>query len=113
MGITVFIRYEIDPFQQEAFRTYCENWGDIIPACGGHLVGYWLPSEGTNYEAYGLISFSSFAAYEAYRARLRADEAGSANFALAREKQFVLKEERTFLTEVTGTRERLPKEASA
>jgi hypothetical protein len=26
MSITVFIRYEIDPFQKEAFQQYAENW---------------------------------------------------------------------------------------
>ena len=59
MTVTVFIRYEIDPFQKEAFQQYAENWGRIIPRCGGHLVGYFLPDEGTNYEAWGLISFDS------------------------------------------------------
>jgi hypothetical protein len=108
MSITVFIRYEIDPFQKEAFRAYCENWGRIIPACGGHLVGYWLPHEGTNYEAFGLINFPSIGVYEEYRARLRADAEGAANFALAQEKRFILKEERTFLVEVAGTREKPP-----
>ena len=41
MTITCFIRYEIDPFQRDAFRTYAENWGRIIPRCGGRLVGYY------------------------------------------------------------------------
>jgi NIPSNAP len=103
MNITVFIRYEIDPFQKEAFKQYAENWGRIIPRCGGHLVGYFLPDEGTNYEAWGLISFASLAAYEAYRARLRADSEGASNFAWAQEKRFILKEERTFLKGVPGT----------
>jgi hypothetical protein len=103
MSITVFIRYEIDPFQKEAFRQYAENWGRIIPRCGGHLVGYFLPDEGTNYEAWGLISFDSLAAYETYRARLRADPEGASNFAWAQEKRFILKEERTFLQRVPAT----------
>ena len=94
--ITCFIRYEIDPFQKEAFTTYAENWGRIIPRCGGHLLGYFLPHEGSNYEAWGLISFDSLAAYEAYRARLRKDAEGAANFAWAQEKRFILKEVRTF-----------------
>jgi hypothetical protein len=99
MTITCFIRYEIDPFQREAFREYAENWGRIIPRCGGNLLGYFLPHEGSNYEAWGLISFDSLAAYEAYRARLRSDEEGRANFAMAQQKRFILREERTF-TEV-------------
>jgi NIPSNAP len=103
MTITVFIRYEIDPFQKEAFQQYSENWGRIIPRCGGHLVGYLLPDEGTNYEAWGLISFDSLAAYEAYRTRLRADAEGASNFAWAQEKRFILKEERTFLRGIPET----------
>jgi hypothetical protein len=99
MTITCFIRYEIDPFQREAFKEYAENWGRIIPRCGGNLLGYFLPHEGSNYEAWGLISFDSLAAYEAYRARLRSDEEGRANFAMAQQKRFILREERSF-TEV-------------
>lgn len=103
MPITCFIRYEIDPFQREAFRTYAEAWGRIIPRCGGHLVGYFLPSEGTNYEAWGLIAFDSLAAYEAYRQRLRTDPEGSTNFARAQRERFILREERTFTQVVDGT----------
>ena len=99
MTITCVIRYEIDPFQRAAFKEYCDNWGRIIPRCGGNLVGYFLPLEGSNYEAWGLIAFDSLAAYEAYRARLRSDEEGKANFAMAQEKRFILREERSF-TEV-------------
>ena len=69
MKMTCFIRYQIDPFQRDAFKKYAENWGRIIPRCGGHLVGYFLPSEGTNDIAWGLIAFDSLAAYEIYRAR--------------------------------------------
>ena len=103
MPITCFIRYEIDPFQRHAFQCYAENWGRIIPRCGGHLVGYFVPSEGTNYEAWGLIAFDSLAAYEAYRARLRTDAEGRANFALAQQQRFILREQRTFTEAVAGT----------
>ncbi|WP_332747421.1 NIPSNAP family protein [Hydrogenophaga sp.] len=106
MTIICFIRYQLDPFQVEAFRTYAENWGRIIPRCGGHLVGYFLPSEGTNDEAWGLIGFDSLAAYEAYRARLRADDEGRANFEMARRLRFILREERTFTELVAGTFDR-------
>jgi NIPSNAP len=111
MTITVFIRYEIDPFQKEAFQQYADNWGRIIPRCGGHLVGYFAPHEGTNYEAWGLISFDSLAAYEAYRARLRTDAEGASNFAWAQDQRFILKEERRFLQGVAGTLNR-PSELS-
>ena len=73
MKITCFIRYQIDPFQRDAFKEYAENWGRIIPRCGGHLVGYFLPSEGTNDVGWGLIAFDSLAAYETYRTRLKSD----------------------------------------
>jgi hypothetical protein len=97
MTLTCFIRYQLDPFQREAFRDYAAAWGTIIPRCGGDLVGYFLPHEGTNDLAFGLISFASLAAYETYRARLRADPEALANFAFARERRFILREERTFL----------------
>jgi hypothetical protein len=108
MTITCFIRYQIDPFQREAFRAYAEAWGRIIPRCGGHLVGYFLPHEGTNDEAWGLISFDSLAAYEAYRARLKTDAEGRDNFALAQRLRFILRERRTFTEPVDGTVNRPP-----
>jgi NIPSNAP len=97
MTLTVFIRYQIDPFQKDAFEAYARAWESIIPACGGSLEGYWLPHEGSNNIAFGLISFPSLADYEAYRARLRADAAGAANFRLAETQRFILAEERSFL----------------
>jgi hypothetical protein len=103
MKVTCVIRYEIDPFQRDAFRTYAENWGRIIPRCGGHLVGYFLPHEGTNNVAWGLIAFESLASYEAYRARLKADPEGRANFTMAHDKRLILREERQFVEVVDGT----------
>jgi hypothetical protein len=99
MTITCFIRYEIDPFQREAFRRYAVAWADIIPRLGGHLLGYFLPHEGSNTEAWGLIAFDSLADYEAYRARLRRDPAAIENFAFAQRDKFIRCEERRF-TEV-------------
>ena len=103
MTITCFIRYEIDPFQKDAFATYAANWGRIIPRCGGHLVGYYLPEEGTNYEAWGIIAFDDLAAYETYRARIKADAEGARNFAWAQELRFILREQRSFVRGVPGT----------
>ena len=100
MAVTCFIRYRIDPFQRDAFERYARRWLEIIPACGGDLVGYFLPHEGTNDIAWGLISFASLAGYEAYRARLKADPSARENFAFARDKRFILAEERTFLEKV-------------
>jgi hypothetical protein len=103
MTLTCFIRYEIDPFQRDEFKTYAENWGRIIPQCGGHLIGYFLPSEGTNHIAWGLIAFDSLASYEVYRRRLKKNPDACNNFALAQDKRFILREERTFLEVVDGT----------
>ena len=100
MAVTCCIRYIIDPFQRDAFAEYARHWLTIIPACGGDLLGYFLPHEGTNTVALALISFDSLAAYEAYRARLKADPAGAANFAMAQRLRFILSEERTFLEPV-------------
>ena len=103
MNIACFIRYQIDPFQKSAFRTYAENWGRIIPRCGGHLIGYFLPHEGTNDIAWGVIAFDSIAAYEAYRTRIKADAESRQNFEMAESKRLILREERTFVQIVDGT----------
>lgn len=103
MRITCFIRYEIDPFQRSAFERYAETWGRIIPRCGGDLIGYFLPHEGTNNVAWGLIAFPSLAAYEAYRARIKSDPEARANFEFAESNRLVLREERSFLRVVEDT----------
>ncbi|MDP1570065.1 MAG: NIPSNAP family protein [Vicinamibacterales bacterium] len=103
MKVTCVIRYQIDPFQRDAFSEYARNWGRIIPRCGGHLVGYFLPHEGTNDVAWGLIAFDSLASYETYRARLKADPEARANFAMAQTRQLILREERNFVEVVDGT----------
>ncbi|MGA2186954.1 MAG: NIPSNAP family protein [Steroidobacteraceae bacterium] len=103
MTITCVIRYQIDPHQHDEFKIYAENWGRIIPRCGGHLVGYFMPHEGTNDVAWGLIAFDSLAAYEAYRARLKADPEARDNFSLAQQKRLILREERNFVVNVEGT----------
>jgi hypothetical protein len=108
MTITCFIRYEIDPFQRDAFRAYAENWGRIIPRLGGDLLGYFMPHEGTNYEAWGLVGFDSLAAYESYRAKLRSDAEAQENFASAQRQRFILREERTFVEAVEGTFRKAP-----
>ena len=103
MTITCFIRYQIDPFQRDEFQKYGENWGRIIPRCGGHLVGYFLPHEGTNDIAWGLISFDCLASYETYRERLKTDKEARMNFVMAQSKRIILREERTFVEVVDGT----------
>jgi hypothetical protein len=102
MGVTCFIRYQIDPFQKAEFEAYARRWARIIPRCGGDLLGYFMPCEGTNDVAYGVVSFESLAAYEAYRARLREDDDGRANFAFAEQHRLILREERSFLRGVSS-----------
>jgi len=100
MTLFCLIRYQIDPFQRDNFRRYAQNWLTIIPRNGGRLLGYFLPHEGTSDIAWGLIGFDSLAAYEAYRARLKADPAGRENFEWAQRERFILREERTFCEDV-------------
>ena len=100
MAVTCFIRYRIDPFQRDAFRDYARRWLAVIPRCGGRVTGYWLPHEGTNDVAFGLVACDSLADYEAYRTRLKADPDARANFAFAQERRLILQEERTFLEDV-------------
>src|SRR4029077_6683483 len=103
MKITCIIRYQIDPFQRDAFKKYAENWGRIIPRCGGHLVGYFLPYERTNDVAWGRIGFDSLASYEKYKARLRTDSEARENFEMVQSKRVILREERNFVVVVDGT----------
>jgi len=108
MSITCFIRYQIDPFQRDAFAAYANAWSTIIPRCGGDLVGYFLPNEGTNDIAFGIITLESLAAYEAYRARIKADPDARRNLETAQSKRFIVREERTFLSPVESTINRPP-----
>ena len=108
MTITCFIRYQIDPFQRDAFKRYAEAWGRIIPRCGGALIGYFLPHEGSNDVAWGLIGFDDMAAYERYRATLKSDAEGRANFEYAQAERFILREERTWLEDCERHAQRGP-----
>jgi hypothetical protein len=101
--IACVIRYQIDPHQHEGFRRYAQNWGAVIPRCGGHLIGYFLPYEGTNDVAWALIAFDSLASYERYKARLRADPDALENLAMADKERLILREERNFVEIAAGT----------
>ena len=100
MAVTCCIRYVLDPYKREAFEEYARRWARIIPKNGGDLIGYFMPHEGTNNIALAMISFASLADYETYRARIKADADGAANFAFAQKERFILSEERTFLRPV-------------
>jgi NIPSNAP len=102
MTVTCFMRYEIDRFRRDAFKEYAENWGRIIPRCGGLLVGYFLPYESTNNMAWRLIAFDGLAAYEECRSKLKADSEAPENFSAALAKRFIFREERTLVEVVDG-----------
>jgi len=95
--ITCFIRYHIDPSRKPLFEQYARNWGQAIPRCGGDLVGYFAPHEGSSTLAYGVYNIESLAAYEEYRARLAADPLGIENYEFAQKERFIRCEDRTFL----------------
>lgn len=97
MTVTCFIKYKLDPYKLADFEAYARVWLDVIPQCGGDLIGYWMPHEGTNFEAFALVSFASLAEYETYRATLRTSEAAMANFGRAQDQKFILEESRAFL----------------
>ena len=94
--ITCVIRYELDPYKLPAFEDYARNWGHAIPRCGADLIGYFAPHEGTATTAYGIYSIENLAAYEAYRAKLKADPLGRENYAFSQREQFIRREERQF-----------------
>jgi len=100
MNIVCHIRYRIDPFKRAQFEDYARAWLAIIPACGGELLGYFMPHEGTSDIAQAMIGFESLADYENYRVTLRNDPRGATNFAFAERERLILREERTFLRPV-------------
>ncbi len=100
--LTCVIRYHIDPTKKAQFAEYARNWGEAIPRCGAGLIGYFAPHEGSTTLAYGIYDIASLAEYEAYRARPAADPQARANFEFAMREKFLLREDRTFLTRVSG-----------
>jgi hypothetical protein len=100
MNVVCQIRYQIDAFKRAGFEEYARNWLTLIPACGGDLIGYFMPYEGTNDVAFAMIGFENLAAYESYRARLQKDARSVANFQFAEREKFILREERVFLRPV-------------
>jgi hypothetical protein len=53
--ITCFIRNHIDSTKRDAFVQYAQNWGQAIPQCGGDLIGYYPPHEGSSTLACGVF----------------------------------------------------------
>ena len=66
----------------------------MAPTC------FFLPHEGTNDSAWGLIGFDSLADYEAYRVRSKSDPECRANSDTAAREHFILREERHFCENV-------------
>jgi hypothetical protein len=102
MKIMCVIRYQIDPARRDEFKRYAEMLIAVIPRIGGHLMGYFLPWEGTNDVAWGLVGFESLAAYEAYRARLRTSPEREGAAWIEGQKA-ILREERNFVQLVEGS----------
>ena len=100
--ITLCIRYTLDARKRPEFERYAQRITNIIPRCGGALVGYWLPTKfaGPTNFAVSLIDFPSLAAYEAYRERLAADPDFVAAAHLAEDS--ILVEDRAFMEHVGG-----------
>jgi hypothetical protein len=89
------------PVQAGGIRRLCPQLGSAIPRNGADLIGYFGPHEGSATTAYGVYNIESLAAYEAYRARLAADPLGAENYQFAKREQFILKEDRIFLKNVS------------
>ena len=103
MNLACIIRYQIDPFQRDGFKKHAENLISAVPRCGGHLVGFFLPYEGTNDVAWALVVVDSLAAYETYRESLKADPEAIADAAMMHKQRIILREERNFVELVDGT----------
>jgi hypothetical protein len=103
MQIACVVRYQIDPFKRDGFKRHAERLIPIVPRCGGHLVGFFLPYEGTNDVAWALVLVESVAAYETYRARLKADPAAREDAEIMQRDRIILREERNFVSLVDGT----------
>jgi NIPSNAP len=94
------------PFGPRGVRALRGDLGPHHSAFRRRVDRYFLPHEGTNDIAWGLIGFEDLAAYECYRRALKADSEGRLNFAFAQRERFILREERTWLQEVPSTRNR-------
>jgi hypothetical protein len=97
--ITLSIRYTIEARKRADFERYARSLTEIVPRCGGELVGYWLPTRfaGPTNQALALIGFPSLAAYEQYRERLARDPDNVAAIRLADESGCILVEDRAIL----------------
>lgn len=109
-NLVCIIRYQIDPHQRDAFERRAEQLGKIIPRNGGHLIGYFMPHEGTYDVAWGLVALDSLADYEAYKARLKLDDDLTREDAMVQSKRLILREDRNFVRLVAGTYNQPPRD---
>jgi hypothetical protein len=100
--ITLCIRYTLDARKRDDFERYARGLKDIVPRCGGDLVGYWLPTKfaGPTNIATAMIDFPSLAAYEQYRERLGKDPDNVENLRRAEETGCILIEDRSLMERV-------------
>jgi hypothetical protein len=71
---TLFLKYTIDPNKLADWRAYAEAEFSPITESGGHITGYYAPTEfaGATSEAFATIDVGTMAEYEVYRAKLAA-----------------------------------------
>ena len=100
--IAVHLRYEIDPEKVAEFREYGQRWIRLVPKFGGTHLGYFLPSEGDNDEAFAVFTFPSLAAYEEYRARAATDAECAEAYDFAVRTKCIRRYERRFLEALLG-----------
>lgn len=98
--ISCHVRYEIDPSKIKEFEVYSKMWIPLVKKFGGIHHGYFLPSEGKNYEAFAVFSFESLASYEVYREKSFKDKECLEAFDYASKHKIVLKVERQFMKPV-------------
>jgi len=71
--ITCHLTYRIRPERIADFEHFGRLWIRATNKLGGTHHGYLLPSEGASNVALGSYSFTSLAAYEAFRSAARTD----------------------------------------
>ena len=98
--VTCYLRYVIDPARLADFEHYGKLWIPLVEKFGGKHHGYFLPSEGANNIALALFTFSSLAAYEAYRTKSFSDPECLAAIEFAKKTNCVVSYERSFLRPV-------------
>jgi hypothetical protein len=102
MSCLCLIRYQLDPAKLDDFRQHAENLIAPVSRCGGRLLGFHVPLEGTNDVAWAMVMTDGLADYEAYRARLANDPRARADAAWMKSRKVILREERNFVEVVDG-----------